>query len=375
MTLDSLYIIMAIQYVFWAIVFLFIKKENKLANFFFGSYLLMQGIMFYYFYQAYSEDYTTPSLYLQLYWIASAAHTPFLFLYIVHFLQIKRIPLLKISLHFIPAITITTIFMAYYLSLDTSGQIELTKIHMSGESHNYLSIYLYSHITLALQNLFYIIASVRHVLNYQKKILLFSANIPYERIQWLKQLIILSQIINIGGFVVFDLIPATPALRYYPAVHLLLVYFIMYKAVNQAKIFKHHSSSFLSHLHQPTNDILRNNPDELIETVKSILITHRLYADSELNIINIAEALNKPTSDISNALQYSPFKNFYQLVNAVRISELTASNNREMIENRSPEDIADTFGFSTAKQMQEQFKQQVGIPFLDYKAQLITKHE
>lgn len=372
MKVDTLYIVMAVQYVFWAIVFLFIKKENRNANICLGLYLFSHASLFFYFYQAYSGLYKAPNIFSQLYWVSSAGHNPLLYLYILHYVKGKTERPGRILLHFLPSVIITTVFIIYYLSLNSTGRIELTQIHMSGESHNYLLIYKYTHAVLILQNMLYLGANIILIRNYKRKLLNFTANPPFDRIRWIKELILLTMIINIGGFVVFDMIPKNPFLRFYPLVHFGMIYYLLYNAVNQSKVFAAYRADKLKVIDDNTDYITKKTYKQICEELKQHMLTKELYKLQDLTIDKLSNDMNIPITLLLESINNSENKNYYQFVNALRVEEIKNIKNIEKIITLSIEELSSIFGFKSEKELTRSFKNHSQISIAQFQEQLIN---
>jgi len=371
MTLDILYILLTIQYLFWSVMFFFVKRDNKKANRFIGILLICHAALFFYFYQSFTGNYAYSSIWLQLYWIPPLLQGPMLYLYLLQYSKHSSLGFKRVLIHSAPSIVTSLFFMGYYWLLDDEGRHFFTKIHMSGESYKYIQGYIFIHILLFVQMVTYLFLSAKVIVVYQRNAFKVTANVPTRRIAWMKLVVWFFTILSVGGFVVFDFVNVLSVLVVYLVMHFVLFHYIMYKAMTQVSVKESSSADTFNKILGCENPSSAINLHKVIEDMEYWIVNKGNYADNTLDVLKVAQLVGVPVCDVLNAVAMSGKNDFYTFVNELRLKQMLEQEAGCTVLKTDITLLASEFGFSSEKEMLNLFKNYKGTALADYRADMI----
>ncbi|WBV57838.1 helix-turn-helix domain-containing protein [Chryseobacterium daecheongense] len=189
------------------------------------------------------------------------------------------------------------------------------------------SFFEFTFIGLILfQAVFYTGLSYFTIRKHQKRIQQFSANTEGINLNWLEYIILILLIINIV-YVIYNLFYDSTSLNAFINIaFLLVVYFVAYYSLKQKEIYpvEEKQRDELISINDENEEIKRKLiSDEELSRLKTklenVMEKEKLYLDSELNLIKLAEHLSVSTHHLSYVINTGFQKNFFQFINEYRI--------------------------------------------------------
>ncbi len=205
-------------------------------------------------------------------------------------------------------------------------------------------IIVVQYVRFAQQVLYYFLAR-KALLSYQRSIRHMFSEISRIDLHWARFLINGFLILICGFMIIF------PLMRLYPEEFSMLlflnmaiatpyIYLAVYKGVLQPTIWqvqpeiqketveeKIHEAEEIENTataQKPKTQkakLAQDKIDELMEKIEGLMENEKLYQETELTLQQLAQKLNVPTYQVSQALNEGMKKNFYDLVNNYRVDE------------------------------------------------------
>jgi AraC-like DNA-binding protein len=234
----------------------------------------------------------------------------------------------------------------------------------------YLSI-----ILILVQALFYTALSYITIRKHQRKIQQFSSNTEGIDLNWLEYIILILLIVNII-YVMYNLFYDPKALNVFINItFLLVVYCVAYYSLKQKEIYplKEQQIKDLIAIDEDSSseEVKRKLiPDEDMSRIKDqlekLMTTDKLYLDSELNLIKLAEMLSVSTHHLSYTINTGFDKNFFQYINEFRV-EHAKTLLKQTDSKLSILGIAYESGFNSKTAFNTTFKKVTGLTPSEFK--------
>jgi len=269
--------------------------------------------------------------------------------------------------HFIPFLLGLIIFFPFF-RLSSVDKLAIMRGEKEQVIHyaNYLFIlYLYT-----IQNIVYVVLSFRMVKKYERKLKTDSSSTQVVQIEWLNSLILILIVFLLIDFVIGStmMLFSIDNNNYYYASVLIIsafIYFIGYKMILQPKQF----FTFISDSHQEEvviekykNSIASEEEVDKIKTqLEDLMLSTKPYLNDELRLADLAKELNISTHLLSQVINQSYQKNFYQFINEYRMKEVLQQLRSEQSQVQTISSIAFDAGFSSQASFYRVFKQSTGM--------------
>ncbi|MBU0488812.1 MAG: AraC family transcriptional regulator [Bacteroidetes bacterium] len=105
----------------------------------------------------------------------------------------------------------------------------------------------------------------------------------------------------------------------------------------------------------------------ILNDILEIMEKKKLYLNSRLTLIDVADAINTNKNYVSNTINEKLKKNFFQFVNEYRIKEALSLMDNSLYDNYSIEGIAHSSGFNSKSVFNPAFKQYTGKTPSEYR--------
>jgi AraC-like DNA-binding protein len=353
---------------------LLLSKKNKIAgDFVLTSWLLVLAILLFLYYYN-SQSYTNilyhavnPPTWLMIVNIPFVLiQSPLLFIYVSTLLKGKKHFNLIYLLHFIPVILF---IILYFVIIDFTPE---KKEEFNITSYKYHQIILLFFPLSVILAYYYIFKTYYRIKKYQKKILKhfsYTENIDFK---WLKNLVILTAavwtilLVLIILFKIYDI---------FTHIHNIVLISITI-AVFLAGYFGFIKTDFLitiekkSELNNKTIqakkkvNFMSDEIEHQIRLLQSYMEKEKPFLDSKLTIKQLADMLSVQTYQLSNILNDSLNKNFFDFINEYRVEEvkkqIRANKNYTLL------GIAYDCGFNSKSSFNRIFKNITGITPSEY---------
>ena len=257
---------------------------------------------------------------------------PLLYLHVkyllVYYKKFQRVDFL----HFLPFVINILLFSSFYL-LGADEKLALIR----NPTSYYKIIGVIGDEVVAAQGIIYSILILKRLARYKREILNYQSNVDKVVIKSLTGSVILISISWIIGTIGVNLevfnIPVNVDL--FVAVYLILViviYFISYVAIKTPEVFKLDERKmrmvFLRNddlkIDEEKPKIKKDNPELEVfnEQLTTFMNEERPYLNPDLSLMELAEDLELTRHQLSNVINQSHQKNFYEFINFYRTEEV-----------------------------------------------------
>jgi len=229
-------------------------------------------------------------------------------------------------------------------------------------SQKSFTFWFISTVLLNLQVASYIVAVLFMLHRYRKKIKTVFSSTEKINYSWLKFLIYGLLLLWLGDIVRVLIFGISPNLSYAVTIifylgFLLMSDLILYKALTQPVIF----SNMEEFPQQKKKSLSDEVNEQYLQKLLSYMESEKPYLDSSLTIYKLAEKISIPPRSLSDVINNSLNKNFYDFVNSYRIKEAE----RLLAENNGPSktilEILYEVGFNSKSSFNQAFKKHTGI--------------
>ncbi|MCD7900474.1 MAG: helix-turn-helix domain-containing protein [Bacteroides sp.] len=108
---------------------------------------------------------------------------------------------------------------------------------------------------------------------------------------------------------------------------------------------------------------------EIVQAVRKLMTSQRLYKDPELSLITLANKMEVPRNRLSRAINQITGKNFSTYVNEFRLKETLRVLADERYSPRFVQGFYKEVGFTSKSTFYKFFKESMGISPAEYKKQ------
>jgi AraC-like DNA-binding protein len=259
-----------------------------------------------------------------------------------------------------------------YLLTSFYFQSEKVKRYFVYDSHEF-TFWVTSTIILNIQVIFYIIGVVVLLNKYRKRIKTMFSSVEKINYSWLKflfsaltllwfadiaravsitnkNLTIIAEMIFLLGF-------------------LLICYLILYKALTQPVIF-----SNIEEIPPQKKKVLSDEVNEqYLKKLLNCMENEKPYLDPAITIYQLAEKISIPARSLSDVLNNSLNKNFYDFINEYRINEAARLLSDVKDSSKTVLNILYEVGFNSKSSFNQAFKKQTGLTPTQFKKENLSK--
>lgn len=228
---------------------------------------------------------------------------------------------LKDGWHLLPYLIYTGFALGVYHFLSRAEKLEYLKSEVGqGKNEN-----LVFGLVLLAGLVAYVVVSLWMVKKYRARLREEYASIEQKNVNWLGRLLY-GFLIVLGFSIMIQIANYLPTggeiARYLLCGLLLVMLLIILRSVYQGLI----ESNFFEGLSQQTDQLVgkveKSAPDdnELVAKLEELLTNKQPYLDPEINLSGLAELLNIPSRELSQVINRSLGRNFFDLINQRRIA-------------------------------------------------------
>ena len=360
---------------FLALALLFLKKGDSVLN-------KMLGLMLFTF--SWSGLYFTidgmgeMKNYLNLAYtnaISDYIYNPLLFLYVVRLTSKAYKITYRSLLHFIPTALLFFYYANYYFAPASVKAVIFTR------GYNYFpyDVAVFAYVNL-LQLIIYLTMSAIVLNRYAKQINQVYSNTARRNHNWLKFILIINCTAAVVCFFMFGTSYAGVG-KLISFLSATLVYAIGYKMMSAPPHLPElemeeiispvkgpeTAETETSNIKYERSGLSNERLQQLASKLTEFILTKNPWLDPELNLKQLAEALNCQPHHLSQVINQHFGKNFYDYINAFRVDEVKARLTDEKYNHLTLLAIAFDCGFNSQASFNNVFKKFTGVSPSDYK--------
>lgn len=359
--LSTLSVVLSVLATLFGFFLFSIKSTNRLGNRLLGFYFLLVAIDF-------SAYYSNITISLDMFRNdLSFVSKPFIYLYVLSVLYSDFKLQKRHLLHAIWFIIVVTIMIPWYFA-EESSQIHFLRNYLDYNEGKF--IFYFSLIQTQVYIIAIFILLVRH-----KKILVGNYSNPnLTNYKWLMQMTLMLE-----GFFLFVFIKNMCRVfscdtDVFENSRILLVVFtiiflcwLLLKALHSPQIFRGLDSNLKRfgriNIEAKPKHVLAKQVEEL----EFYMTTNEPFLNPELSIQSLADGLDIPIRDLSELINYHYKQNFYNFINAYRISMAKKLLSDPTSKNLTISEIFYKIGFNSKSSFNTAFKKEVGITPTDFR--------
>jgi AraC-like DNA-binding protein len=164
---------------------------------------------------------------------------------------------------------------------------------------------------------------------------------------------------------IFSQLAATLPVNIVTVLLAIFTYSIGYFTLLRPEVFQ---VSLKRHKKQGTSIIDQSETDILVEKITHVLGSKKIYLNQKLTVKGLALELNSTPKIISQIINSSFKKSFYDLVNSYRIEDVKRSLKDEQYKHLTIEGIALNSGFNSSSTFNRLFKSYTGRTPREYRS-------
>jgi len=239
----------------------------------------------------------------------------------------------KYLLHFIPFVLVYLYVSPFYFLSHADKLVKINE-YLTQVQPDMIIISIFKPIHGILYTWF----SIKAIDELSEKLKTSYSNLDKKRLDWLKYLISSTMIvwIIVAIFILTSVIMGADSLFYDIAIYFsvsILIYAIGYGALSHAEVLNQTELGIDTPQDQAREKYEKSNltEDDIIkfkERLLDVLKTKKLYLKSDLTLANLSEELGISNHNLSEVINKSFNKNFYDLINSYRVEEV-----KEIIKN------------------------------------------
>lgn len=236
------------------------------------------------------------------------------------------------------------------------------------------SIYIYS--ALHLQTTPYMVACIVVLLQYRKRIKDYFSSVEKLNLTWMLYVVgafFFMWMVDLVDFILQDLRLITQHEEaYFIFISLLINFFfailIFYKALQQPEIFKVGSNGEKAQKYEQSR-LTDSEKKEYLERLEQFFIIKKPFLNPEITIAEVASELNVHSKYLSQAINESLGKNFYDFINSYRIEEAKKQLKNNIDSKKTVLEVLYESGFNSKSAFNSAFKKHTGFTPTEFKKQ------
>lgn len=348
------------------LVFARSQTENRLANQWLSLFLLCIGLLLFEDCLSRSGAYDRFPHLFGAFDLVVFSLAPCLYLSIRHFVTPDARFARTAFLNFLPSLLFVLLnSSSYFLSTEAKQQFIRQNLADTGAN----TVYSLAFIGVLFgQCMIYWVLSYRKLLVHQDNIRQVSASVEPVNLRWLRNVLV-GVLLLIGFWMAEGVLNTHISTQLATVGYLFGAYYIGYYAVQQKTIYPYRPEEIQALTEVIDQKTLRTPPDvELLKgKLTELMTTQKLYLDSDLNLLRLAETMHLSTHDLSALINNGFGVNFYQYVNAYRIEESKKLLKNSKYDHLSMVGIAFEAGFNSKTVFNTTFKAATGLSPTDYR--------
>lgn len=200
----------------------------------------------------------------------------------------------------------------------------------------------------------------------------FYSELENKRLSWIKAIVYISLM-----FMVFDIVELVFDIQEESEVYLnavsailsfIMVYWVAYNGFSQSEIFQ--ASLFRENIDTQSMGSVEENAvvsevaqkdKKIFDTIKRTIENEKIYANPELNLRTLSEALQIKEKELSRLINSCTETNFYHFINGFRVQEFKRLVKTDKAQQLSILGLAQEAGFSSRSTFYNTFKTMEGM--------------
>lgn len=357
---------------FFLTLLLVTKKEKKAADFILAAWLLVIGLNLISHYMFLTGQYIQYPSFTFVGFTLPVVYGPFLYMYVRK--QTSPQPFSwKYLMHFIPFVVCNILFVSFYFT-PFDRRVEIFKHQGNGfEVEMLFRLYL-----IYLSGIVYIILSCWTLYRFRKNMVQQFSNTEKINFNWLLYLI--GWLALIWGLVLFVEVNII-----YGAVAVFIVW-LGYFGIRQVQVFSQPAFAFTDTGHTVVSitdveirekisssekkyqksGLTEDNLEEIHQRLQKLLIEEKPFVNPNLTLNDLATRLNIHPNYLSQVINSQENKNFYELINEMRIKEFLTIISKPESKQYTLLSIAFECGFNSKTSFNRNFKKYTGMTPSEY---------
>jgi AraC-like DNA-binding protein len=304
-------------------------------------------------------------------WIIGSLYWPLIFLFVQYLTRTQPDKIWKSFWAFIPFLSFLIILLPYYLQSAEEKRMLLDNFEKASEAD-----FGWLNQTISVLHLFFQGFSLFYYLKVEKKLREEYSVIESVRILWLKQFLILLLVATVVA--VFSFFARTwniPVLSSLYSFHFIgvvfIFYWLSYKALTHPVIFGLNPERPIpddvvaEEKTDASQKYIKSGVEEerltiIFHAVQDILIKDKLYRKNNLTLSELADRVNYPRHQVSQAINSQYNGNFFDLVNDYRVEDFKLLAVDPSRKHLSLLGIAQESGFNSKASFYAIFKKKTG---------------
>ena len=235
-------------------------------------------------------------------------------------------------------------------------------------------IYIYS--VFHIQTVLYMIACFVVIINYRKEIKNYFSSIEKLNLTWMLYVVgafFIMWMVDLSNFIFSDLNFLCKSGQSYLTFISLMINFvfailIFYKAIQHPEIFTGLAEAEKPQKYEQSR-LTDNEKKEYLQKLEYYFSSERPYLNPELTISEVAQNLSVSTKYLSQVINESLGKNFYDFINSYRIEEAKKQLNETNDSKKTVLEVLYESGFNSKSAFNTAFKRQTGYTPTQYRKQ------
>ena len=229
---------------------------------------------------------------------------------------------------------------------------------------------------LHLQIFPYMIACIVAIMNYRKEIKEYYSAIEHLNLTWLLYVVgafFLMWLIDLSNFLLYtftnagiDFLQVLTLLSL--TINFVFSILIFFKAIRNPEVFSEIPDSVKTIKYEQSR-LTQSEKQEYTSKLKSYFHEHQPYLNPGLSISDVAEQVGIPVKDLSQVINESLQKNFYDFINSYRIEEAKQMLTGEHSDKKTVLEILYEVGFNSKSAFNTAFKKYTGYTPTEFRHQ------
>ena len=236
--------------------------------------------------------------------------------------------------------------------------------------------FIYWYSIFHFQTVFYMIACFVVIINYRKEIRNYYSSVEKLNLSWMLYVVgafFIMWMVDLSSFVFADLNFLGPAGESYLTFVSLMINFvfailIFYKAIQHPEIFTGIDEEEKRQKYEQSR-LTEAEKKEYLQKLEDYFISEKPYLKSELTISEVAKNLDVSAKYLSQVINESLGKNFYDFINSYRIDEAKKQLNKTNDSKKTVLEVLYESGFNSKSAFNNAFKRQTGYTPTQYRKQ------
>lgn len=289
-------------------------------------------------------------------WFGSFAYYPALFIFVQKSIGLKKKFKWGTALHFVfPVIQMgyLLVLAIFYPDIFDSIDNDLRTVSTSWDNP-YMSV---PRLMINFVNVFYKVWALIILRDYFIKLRNFASADIKAHFVWIKQLLIVTMITHSAIMAYLTVVRDSEIMNFFPLTYIIIIYFIVIKAINQPKLFKDFQFNAmedrLSLDKEKVENVERGKED--FNVINDYVLTQSAFLKNNLSVKELSDLTGVPAYRITTALKIHQL-NFFDYINRLRINSAKVILEDQSQKALMIDDIADEVGFQSRVTFTQAFK-------------------